>query len=270
MQTVNDVVKAVLANPNAYTNAFPVSSAPEREALASEHMYVYPTSFFGLDYSRQVLQRMADLTSHVSDFGGGLPGAPSDEAGGAQLTPEVLDAARARLRSTPLRQDSVISRIMSGSDRAVWGRGLDSPASLQNGEPASNEVCTRCGRPRLCVQRRRSTVNPRVHYRGLGDPDPFVAVCGECVEIGCQLPRFVDGNTHWVLDDTLPPDGLPQFMDNRAHYMTILDEARRSFDRSSEVLQQQAGPHTRTAPGQCACGFTSMFTEDMDRHVEGR
>lgn len=83
------------------------------------------------EYRRAVMQHMADLTSHVTDFDSGLPrtatgvsammAGPVEEAGGAQLTPEVMEAARVHLRSTPFREDSVASRIMDDLHRRDLG-----------------------------------------------------------------------------------------------------------------------------------------------------
>lgn len=251
MQTVNDVVKAVLANPDAYTDAFPVSSAQVEEQAD------FPSPAFHEFMRRQ----MDDLHTRLS----GWPmNSPADEADGAQLTPEVLEGARVALQQNTLHRNSIANRIANDADRMHWSRYYQLPrftdgdtqyvldeamlanevmmiagqrvagSGLENDEPVTNEVCRRCSRPRLCVRRLREV--------GSGPTDSYEFVCLECI----GPYRTATGA------------------------QAILDEARRSFDRSSEMLQQQADPHTRTAPGQCACGFTSMFTGDMDAHLGGQ
>ena len=139
--------------------------------------------------------------------------APVDELSGAQLTPEVLTAARVALDNatksrwsdgntqfvrdetvppgrvyfarTPFNPNSVASRIVNDADRLTWP---ELAAPLTNGEPLTPGACHRCGERGPCVPR---PCGARECHSAV-----CIDLCVECVGgVGTRLIPGIDYGT---------------------------------------------------------------------------
>ena len=142
---------------------------------------------------------------------------------------------------TPLNPNSVASRIVNDADRLTWG---DLYGGLRNGEPLTPATCHTCGAVGPCV--------PRPCGARECTSQVCVDLCVECVGQAANSyarpgirPDFV------AIDDVdyaAPPFG--------------------SYSVRTVPAEEATRPdHYRVRPGQCACGFRSIFTGTMQAHL---
>lgn len=224
MQTLRDLVADVIANPAAYTDAFPVAERQEPDAQESVSDYI----------RERFVEMLAAPSPFLRDMNG-----PSADLSGALVTPEVIDRARERLRQETRRwAEGPDFRVDPTADpnrlyfvntprhfgrrlaQRNWAHGPLSGQPLQNGEPVHQAHCYFCNTDGLCVTRPHNTARPGHEQDGT----PFnVDICVGC--LGRQA--------------AMQPFGC---------------EARPD--------------HYRVRGGQCACGFRSIYREDMDEHID--
>lgn len=251
----------------------------------SEGRYIYPSEFFGLPmqpHQEALLRQMAELST--VDFPP-LNG-PAADLSGAQVTPETMTAARVALANAPLRDDSLVSRIIEG-EYFHYPRWSEESVPLTNSEPLTPGTCHRCGATGPCVPRRCGA-------RGCTST-VCIDLCVECVGGANSYSRPPRGaQPAWSAIDEADSDrvyfapALPVRSENTNVHLT--DDQRRINAYMDEIAARPAqlarnreeqrrveyrvygdGPtrpdHYRLRPGECVCGFASYFERDMELHI---
>lgn len=205
----------------------------------------------------------------------------------AGLTPALLDQARENLWARPDRvyfTNPAIDFWDRPSSSAMI-TGLDTPAPtpplpgvadtiraefaglLEEGEPLiPNEMCSRCGaggpgspRDVPCVQRRRSTLEPRPMYPPeITDPDPLVFICLPCLASLSRTAPSTYSMRMVPARSARPPEGMSpnmtatgaQIEQQREAAMAFVDRQRRHTELNELFTQQMlmATPFPRYDP----------------------
>ena len=304
MQTINDVVNAVLANPDAYTDAFPVAeSAPTGQCLGDtsrvqremEGGYWPPAT---AEFMREMLERYSPIlqgmdTQPFPDMNG-----PTADLSGAMLTREQFDEARNYITSRAQGHVTTGNNLQCScgyvaSSRTFLTNHLTSASRAISGAQLTPEVLegTRIAL-RQNVLHQDSVVSRLMHGRdfqnyqwpGLHNGEPVTnGHCYRCNRDRLCVSRRVDsleqGATayaHICMEclsgghnsHSQPPRGYRQPVYRDWGTQWVMDNTLPPNGPVAFDLEAPQRPdHYRVRSGECACGFNAPFTDDTHQHL---